>query len=69
MESLAALPRSSSSEHEPPGLLQKDSLECSTCGYGIVRSTPPRRCPMCQDEGTWIHAQWRPFARAAQQMI
>jgi CheY-like chemotaxis protein len=51
-----------------PGLLQKGSLKCSTCGYGIVRSTPPRRCPMCQGEGTWIHTQWRPFGRAAQQM-
>jgi CheY-like chemotaxis protein len=48
-----------------PGPLQKDSLQCSACGYGIVRSRPPGRCPMCQGEGTWIHTPWRPFGRGA----
>jgi DNA-binding NtrC family response regulator len=42
---------------------QKLTLECSACGYGIARSTPPERCPMCQKEGTWVHAAWRPFTR------
>jgi CheY-like chemotaxis protein len=46
-----------------PRRLQKLSLACSACGYGIARSTPPERCPLCQGEGTWIHAPWRPFTR------
>ena len=41
---------------------QKLSLECSTCGYGVARSTPPERCPMCRGEATWIHRPWRPFS-------
>jgi len=43
--------------------LQKRRLRCSACGYGIVRATPPERCPMCQGEQTWVHAPWRPFSR------
>jgi CheY-like chemotaxis protein len=42
--------------------LQKRSLECSVCGYGIARAIPPERCPMCQGEDTWIHTPWRPLA-------
>ncbi len=38
-------------------------LECSPCGYGAVSQTPPERCPMCRQEGTWIHVRWRPFSR------
>jgi CheY-like chemotaxis protein len=45
-----------------PDPLPKHSLECSVCGYGIARSTPPERCPMCQGDDTWIHTPWRPFA-------
>lgn len=41
---------------------QKRGLECSACGYGIARSVPPDRCPMCQRERTWIHSAWRPYA-------
>jgi tellurite resistance protein TerC len=37
----------------------KPSFECSACGYGVARSIPPERCPMCQQEGTWIHTAWR----------
>lgn len=40
---------------------QKQALECSSCRYGIVCSRLPARCPMCQTEGAWIHAPWRPF--------
>lgn len=43
-------------------LLQRLGLECSWCGYGIARSAPPERCPMCQSEGAWIHTPWRPFS-------
>jgi CheY-like chemotaxis protein len=48
---------------EPRPLQQKRSLVCSACGYGIARSTPPARCPMCQREDTWIHSPWRPSRR------
>jgi rubrerythrin len=41
---------------------QKHNLECATCGYGIARPVPPERCPMCQADGTWVHAAWRPFS-------
>jgi rubrerythrin len=36
------------------------SLTCSVCGYGIVRSVPPERCPMCQRSERWL-----PTPRAA----
>jgi len=39
---------------EPRRLQRRRSLVCSACGYGIARSSPPDRCPMCQTEGTWI---------------
>lgn len=46
------------------GHRQKRSLTCSACGYGVARSAPPERCPMCQREDTWVHADWRPFSSA-----
>lgn len=46
---------------EPHALRPKHSLVCSACGYGIARRVPPDRCPMCQREGTWSYAPWRPF--------
>jgi CheY-like chemotaxis protein len=46
---------------EPRPLGQTHSFECSACGYGIVCSVTPERCPMCGREGTWIHSPWRPF--------
>jgi len=24
-----------------------ESLRCADCGYGIARTSPPERCPMC----------------------
>jgi CheY-like chemotaxis protein len=30
------------------------TLHCSMCGYGIRRSAPPVRCPMCQSEDAWV---------------
>jgi CheY-like chemotaxis protein len=38
---------------EPPPKL---NLRCTRCGYGVLRSTPPRRCPMCQAEDAWLYA-------------
>jgi CheY-like chemotaxis protein len=32
----------------------KLDLSCSSCGYGVLRSTPPARCPMCQAENSWV---------------
>jgi rubrerythrin len=43
--------------------VQKLSLECTSCGYGVSRSTPPERCPMCQSADAWVHTPWRPFGR------
>jgi predicted Zn-ribbon and HTH transcriptional regulator len=39
------------------------SLECSSCGYGIVRAKPPERCPMCHAVDTWSDAVWQPLSR------
>jgi rubrerythrin len=44
-----------------PSYWQKRSIECSTCGYGIARPVPPRRCPMCQRQDTWIFSPRRPY--------
>jgi len=44
------------------GLDLVDRLECSACGYGIARATPPERCPMCQSVDAWVHMPWRPFS-------
>lgn len=40
----------------------KRSLACAVCGYGVFRSRPPERCPMCQAEQAWLHAPRRPPA-------
>jgi rubrerythrin len=44
------------------GLGLVDRLECSDCGYGIARSTPPERCPMCHSVDAWVAMPWRPFS-------
>jgi hypothetical protein len=46
---------------EPP--TQKLTFECAVCAYGVVRRTPPERCPMCHSEDAWTHRPWRPFSR------
>jgi hypothetical protein len=35
---------------------------CARCGYGICRSDPPRRCPMCQRGNSWLRTSWHPIA-------
>jgi hypothetical protein len=45
-------------------LTGKLNLECSRCGYGIARSTPPERCPMCHAVGSWAHTRSRPSNRS-----
>ncbi|HJU37263.1 MAG TPA: response regulator transcription factor [Gaiellaceae bacterium] len=42
-----------------PRARQRRSLVCAACGYGIVRSTPPGRCPMCQAESAWVDAPYQ----------
>lgn len=37
-------------------LPRKRNLACAACGYGILRATPPDRCPMCQVENAWLDA-------------
>jgi rubrerythrin len=44
---------------------QKHSFECSTCGYGVARATPPEHCPMCRRKAAWVHRPWRPFSSRA----
>jgi rubrerythrin len=57
MEEPAALPQE---EHEPrPGVPSKRSLRCTACGYGVFRSAPPERCPMCQITGAWVRTPLR----------
>ena len=43
-------------------LPRKLDLECSSCGYGIVRAEGPERCPMCHAVDAWTHTPWRPFS-------
>jgi len=43
---------------EPRAPQQRRSFECVACGYGIARSVPPERCPMCQGKDTWIGSPW-----------
>jgi CheY-like chemotaxis protein len=45
-------------------VLRRPTMECSVCGYGITRSMPPERCPMCHSEDAWLYTSRRPFARA-----
>ena len=40
------------------------TFECSVCGYGVARWTPPERCPMSHDGGTWLYRSRRPFSDA-----
>ena len=35
---------------------RKRSLVCGACGYGILRATPPSRCPMCEVGNAWVDA-------------
>ena len=46
-------PHETGSENVTP---RKLNLRCDLCGYGVLRSTPPQRCPMCQAENAWVHA-------------
>jgi CheY-like chemotaxis protein len=39
-----------------PATRHRRSLVCGACGYGIVRATPPGRCPMCQAASAWVDA-------------
>ena len=44
------------------GTPSKLNLRCSGCGYGVLRSTPPQRCPMCQAENAWLRGPSRASA-------
>lgn len=64
MQQIEALPETGVYEHEPRDQaeragLTKRSLVCTLCGYGVFRSAPPERCPMCQAETAWIHSPTR----------
>jgi CheY-like chemotaxis protein len=36
---------------------QRQTFVCGACGYGIVRATPPGRCPMCRAEHAWVEGR------------
>lgn len=44
---------------------QKHSLICASCGYGVRRSAPPRRCPMCHTEDRWLRGPSYPIVELA----
>jgi CheY-like chemotaxis protein len=46
----------------------RPTLECPSCGYGVVCSRPPERCPMCQGEDGWIQAS-RPRRRGVERVV
>jgi rubrerythrin len=57
MGELAELPQTSPYDTDPEFVTpRKLNLRCNGCGYGVLRPTPPPRCPMCQAENAWIHA-------------
>ena len=41
-------------ELQAEAIAPKPARTCSVCGYGVARSAPPERCPMCQGTGTWL---------------
>jgi CheY-like chemotaxis protein len=41
---------------------QRFSLVCAGCGYGICRSDPPDRCPMCRSGDGWLRKSPHPIA-------
>ena len=61
MQPVEALPKPPVHEQERE-VAKKRSLRCTFCGYGVFRSAPPERCPMCQAENAWIHAPRRSSA-------
>jgi rubrerythrin len=46
-------------ETKEQGVARRE-LVCALCGYGIVVTRAPDRCPMCGSE-QWDFAAWRPF--------
>jgi hypothetical protein len=47
--------------HEVARRARRRDLMCAGCGYGIVVTDEPERCPLCG--GTdWDFAPWRPFS-------
>lgn len=46
-------------EARSPGEPARLGFVCASCGYGVIRSAPPERCPMCQEEDCWSNAASR----------
>lgn len=43
---------------------RKVDAVCGACGYGIVRRSLPRQCPMCRRERSWRYRRAPAVARA-----
>ena len=50
------------------GVVRRRDLMCAGCGYGIVVTDEPERCPLCG--GTdWDFSPWRPFSGGGSELV
>jgi rubrerythrin len=47
---------------------RRRDLVCAGCGYGVVVTAEPERCPLCG--GTdWDFSPWRPFSGGSSELV
>jgi rubrerythrin len=47
---------------------RRRDLMCAVCGYGVVVTDEPERCPLCG--GTdWDFSPWRPFSSGGSESV
>jgi rubrerythrin len=47
---------------------RRRDLVCAGCGYGVVVTAEPERCPLCG--GTdWDFSPWRPFSGGGSELV
>lgn len=49
--------------------LRRHELSCRVCGYGIVCSVLPPKCPMCHAVGAWTEPDRARDAAAARKYV
>ena len=49
--------------------LRRHEFSCRVCGYGIVCSVLPPKCPMCQTLEAWIEPDQARDAAAAREYV